>query len=151
MPGKDSYALLLYSYKNIYYVLILKGLTWTKLTMENAFVVVQSLSYAPLFCKPTECSLPGSSVHGIFQQEYWSGFLQYVSFSRGTSWHWDQTHISCIGKWVLYCRATREALENVFSGEQNSLCPQWGWRLWKETDNEINKKISKCIITNSIF
>ena len=22
---------------------------------------------------PMDCSLPGSSVHGIFQQEYWSG------------------------------------------------------------------------------
>ena len=24
-------------------------------------------------CDPMACSLPGSSVHGIFQQEYWSG------------------------------------------------------------------------------
>ena len=24
-------------------------------------------------CDPMDCSLPGSSVHGIFQQEYWSG------------------------------------------------------------------------------
>ena len=22
---------------------------------------------------PVDCSMPGSSVHGIFQQEYWSG------------------------------------------------------------------------------
>ena len=63
----------IYSYKNICYLLILKGLSWTKLTMEKAFIVVQLLSYVPLFCKSTECSLPDSSVHGIFQQEYWSG------------------------------------------------------------------------------
>ena len=25
-------------------------------------------------CNPTDWSLPGSSVHGIFRQEYWSGF-----------------------------------------------------------------------------
>ena len=25
-------------------------------------------------CDPMDCSLPGSSVHGISQQEYWSGF-----------------------------------------------------------------------------
>ena len=25
-------------------------------------------------CHPIDCSLPGSSVHGISQQEYWSGF-----------------------------------------------------------------------------
>ena len=24
---------------------------------------------------PIDCSMPGSSVHGIFQQEYWSGLL----------------------------------------------------------------------------
>ena len=27
----------------------------------------------PTFCNPMDCSLPGSSVHGISQQEYWSG------------------------------------------------------------------------------
>ena len=27
----------------------------------------------PTLCDPMDCSLPGSSVHGIFQQEYWSG------------------------------------------------------------------------------
>ena len=26
-----------------------------------------------LFVTPTDCSLPGSSVRGILQQEYWSG------------------------------------------------------------------------------
>ena len=25
--------------------------------------------------EPMHCSLPGSSVHGVLQQEYWSGFL----------------------------------------------------------------------------
>ena len=24
-------------------------------------------------CNPMDCSPPGSSIHGIFQQEYWSG------------------------------------------------------------------------------
>ena len=27
----------------------------------------------PALCNPMECSLPGSSVHGIFQAEYWNG------------------------------------------------------------------------------
>ena len=27
----------------------------------------------PTFCEPMDCSLSGSSVHGIFQQAYWSG------------------------------------------------------------------------------
>ena len=28
---------------------------------------------SPTLCDPTDCSLPGSSVHGIFQAGYWSG------------------------------------------------------------------------------
>ena len=27
----------------------------------------------PTLCDPVDCSLPGSSVHGISRQEYWSG------------------------------------------------------------------------------
>ena len=27
----------------------------------------------PTLCNPMDCSLPGSSVRGIFRQEYWSG------------------------------------------------------------------------------
>ena len=27
----------------------------------------------PTLCDPMDCSLPGSSIRGIFQQEYWSG------------------------------------------------------------------------------
>ena len=36
-------------------------------------VVIWSLSCGRLFCHPTDCTLPGSSVHGISQQEHWSG------------------------------------------------------------------------------
>ena len=32
--------------------------------------VIQS---CPTLCDPMDCSLPGSSVHGISRQEYWSG------------------------------------------------------------------------------
>ena len=40
------------------------------------------------------------SVHGIIQAR----ILQWVviSFSRGSSWYRDQTHISCIGRQILY-------------------------------------------------
>ena len=36
-------------------------------------------------CDPMACSLPGSSVHGIFQQEYWSGLpLPSPSLDEGS-------------------------------------------------------------------
>ena len=31
------------------------------------------LKLCPTLCDPMDCNPPGSSVHGIFQQEYWSG------------------------------------------------------------------------------
>jgi len=54
--------------------------------------------------------LPGSSVHGIFQAK----ILEWVAFSysRGSSWPRDQTHISCvscISRQILYYCPTWEA------------------------------------------
>ena len=63
-------------------------------------VAVWSLSRVQLFCNLMDCSLPGSSVHGIFQ----AGILEWVaiSFSRGSSQPRDQTQVSCIGRQILY-------------------------------------------------
>ena len=46
-----------------------------------------------------DCSPPGSSVRGILQAR----ILEWVaiSSSRGSSRPRDQTHISCIGRWIL--------------------------------------------------
>ena len=48
----------------------------------------------PTFCDPMDCSLPGSSVHGIFQAR----ILEWVaiSFFRGSSWPRDPTWVSHI-------------------------------------------------------
>ena len=50
----------------------------------------------PTLCNPMDCSLPGSSVHGILQAR----ILEWVAifFSRGSS----QTLVSCIGRQILY-------------------------------------------------
>ena len=60
-------------------------------------------------CDPMDCSLPGSSVHGI----YHARILEWVaiSFSKASPWPRDQTHVSCIGKQILYHWATSEAHE----------------------------------------
>ena len=48
----------------------------------------------------TDCSPPGSSVHGILQA---SALEQVaISFSRASSWPRDQTHVSCIGRQIFY-------------------------------------------------
>ena len=56
-------------------------------------------------CDPMDCSLPGFSVHGLFQ----SGTLEWVaiSFSRGSSPPRDWTWISCIAGRFFTNWATR--------------------------------------------
>ena len=53
-------------------------------------------------------SLPGSSVHGDSPGKNTWGELPF-SFSRGSSWPRDPTHVSCIGRQILYHWATWEA------------------------------------------
>ena len=62
--------------------------------MCDQIVVVKLLSRVRLLCDPTDCSPPGSSVHGILQAR----MLEWVaiSFFKGSSRLRDGTHISCI-------------------------------------------------------
>ena len=69
----------------------------------------------PTLCDPMDCSLPGSSVHGVFQ----AGILEWVaiSFSRVSSQFRDQTHVSCIsgiGRQILYLCATWESWKSIY-------------------------------------
>ena len=55
----------------------------------------ESVSHSVLFlCNPTNCSPPGSSVHGILQARI-SEWVA-IPFSRGSSQIKDQTWVSCI-------------------------------------------------------
>ena len=51
---------------------------------------------------------PGCSVHGISQARIPEWFA--ISCSRGSSRLRDWTHVSCVGKQIVYPWATREAL-----------------------------------------
>ena len=57
-------------------------------------------------CNPIDCSLPGSSIHGIFQARV----LEWVaiSFSRGSSWPRDRPQVSRIAGRHFTVWATRE-------------------------------------------
>ena len=68
-----------------------------------ACMLSQSLQSCLTLCHPTDCSPPGSSVHGILQTR----ILEWVAMtsSRGSSWPRDRTcisYVSCIGRQVLY-------------------------------------------------
>ena len=55
---------------------------------------VSQLAVCLTLCDSMDCSLPGSSVHGIFQAR----LLERVTipFSMGSSFPRDQTQVSCI-------------------------------------------------------
>ena len=58
-----------------------------------------------ILCDPVDCSLPGSSVHGIISARILGRIA--ISYSRGSSQLRDQPHVSCIsrvsciGRWIF--------------------------------------------------
>ena len=69
---------------------------------HNLCMCAKSLQSCLTLCDPINCSLPGSSVHGILQARR----LEWVAmpFSRRPSRTRDQTYVSYvsyIGRWVL--------------------------------------------------
>ena len=67
-------------------------------------------------CNPMDCSLPGSSIHGIFQAR----ILEWVaiSFCRGSTRPKDRTHLSCVScldRQILYHYTTWEVHMNTIS------------------------------------
>jgi len=55
--------------------------------------------YCPIVCDPMDCSLPGSSVHGLLQQEYWSGLPCPPPGDLPTQ-GLNPGHLHC--RWILY-------------------------------------------------
>ena len=63
-------------------------------------------------CDPMDCSLSGSSIHGIFQARVLEWVV--ISFSKGSSWPWDWTQVSCTVGRCFTVWATREEVWNNF-------------------------------------
>ena len=87
-----------------------KGLDLVENGMVYKVVLIHQHVYMLLCltpCKPMYCSLPDSSVHGIFHARILECVA--ISFSRGSSRSRGQTHVSCIGGWILYHWTTWEA------------------------------------------
>ena len=72
-------------------------------SLQIACVHAKLLQSCLTLCDPMDCSLPGSSVHGILLAR----ILERVATpsSKGSSPPRDQTfisYVSCIGRWALY-------------------------------------------------
>ena len=80
---------------------------------------------ADSFCDPMDCRPSGFSVFGIFQAR----ILEWVTiyFTRRFFQPRDQTRISCIGRWILYCWATREAHKSQYRycKKEKQECLSW--------------------------
>ena len=70
-------------------------------------VVVSVAKSCTILCIPMNCSLPGSSVHGISQAR----ILEWVatSFSKGSSQPRDQTCVSCLSGGFFTVEPPQEA------------------------------------------
>ena len=71
--------------------------------LQEDFLLSTSVLVAqlcPTLCDPTDCSLPGSSVHGILQERIleWAA----VPFYRGSSHPRNRTRVSCLCRQILY-------------------------------------------------
>ena len=83
----------------------------TCLTGVGESEVTQS---CPTLCDPIDCSLPGSSVHGILQARVLEWIA--ISFSRGSSQPRAQTRA------LLYCRPSEPPGKSL-----NIVGQQWIW------------------------
>ena len=110
------------------------------LLLADSCSAAKSLQSCPTLCDPIDGSPPGSSVPGILQART----LEWVaiSFSRGSSWPRDQTHVSCIsctGKWILsnwppwevpYIESTQCELLRRFINWQGEICDTTVFLVW---------------------
>ena len=78
---------------------------WTDCLGFQRPALVHCAQSCPTLCDPTDCSLPGSSVHGVFLAR----IREWVAMpsSKGSSWPRDQTQVSCIAGRFFTIWATR--------------------------------------------
>ena len=112
-----------------------KSIFWNWRTLDNHHYLGCCLvaKSCLTLCDPRVCSLPGSSVHRILQARI-LGWVA-ISSSRGSSWPRDWTHISCIGKWVIYHWASKE-VHCIPSTQLKSWLQSWWEGQEKKTEEQ---------------
>ena len=128
---------------------------WTEL--KNSYLEVSLLRVCvcvlvnqscPTLCDPMDCSLPGSSDHGISQARITEWVA--IPFSRGSSWRRDQTRVSCTAGRFFTIWVTRKTpvfsllmfkKGGIFS---HYLCCRFLHKYWdSQTNNAKPRKIWK--------
>ena len=83
-------------------------------TFRTVCVCVLATQSCPTLYDPMDCSLPGSSVHGILQARILECLA--ISFSRGSSQPKDRTWVSCISGAHQALLSTRFSRQEYWSG-----------------------------------
>ena len=86
----------------------------------------------PTLCSPMDCSLPGSSVHGIFQAIVLECIA--ISFSRGSSQPRDRTQVFRVVDRRFTVWATREVGSD--KSELKELLRNDGWGGWRGSNTQ---------------
>ena len=97
----------------------------------------------PTLCDPMDCSLPGFSVLEISQART----LEWVaiSFSRGSSWPRDWTHVLYTGRWIFYHWAT---CGDLCYGRDSY--PSNGFPLWQGQWLLLNQHSTKSLLSEAL-
>ena len=85
----------------------------------------------PTLCEPMNCSLPGSSIHGIFQAIVLEGVA--ISFSRGSSTPRDWPRVFHIVDRRFTIWATREVWKPLDDSEREE------WKSWLKAQHSENE------------
>ena len=90
-------------------------------------------------CNPMDCSLPGSSVHGIFQVRIleWAAISPSKESSHSRDW-FCVSCVSCIGRWILYLCTTWKA-HSIYHMTSNCAPGQFMLDKWK------------CMLTQNLY
>ena len=105
-----------HNYSSVNYIMLcITSLVFVSLIIGSLYLLIESevAHLCPTLCNPVDCSLPGSSVHGILQARI-LGWVA-ISFARGSSQPRDRIWVSRIAGRLFNLWATREDSINTYT------------------------------------
>ena len=118
--------------------------------IDTGCMCTQSLQSCPTLCDPMEYSLPGSSVHGILQQEYWNGchiLLQEIFPTQGAN-----PRLLCLKHWKRIVYPLTDTVKQAQNG-----CPyvegksKWSQCCSKWARSYCRRAAHACLSLNEIW
>ena len=95
--------------------------TWSISDLDLSLCGCWVSQSCPAQCDPTDCSPPGSSVHGILQARILEWVAIPFSSCHLPSWPRDQTQVSCIACRFFIVWATWEAMKENFQTKMTQM------------------------------